>query len=458
MNKSVSKFAHLLTLFLIFLASFYRSGKIVESDVFWQTRAGLDFLNHQTLLTNDIWSYAPHAGEWIPNSWGWNAILGYAYKYSATFGLFTLGFVVSIIFFSIIISASRKIGSSWNSINHTLSVIIIFSLPILSLRPALISALAVAIVLFFIEDLLRLFTKRPIILTILFLLLNFVMINLHLSWPAYLFAGLVGVTGYLLTTSSYKKTLFTMLPLTIAAVIGITANPLEFKWLSHVLFTISSSTDLIYEWRPIWEEPIYILGLIIILVQLYPVTKFKRIRPWAFTSVAFGIMGIMAIRFLPWAFLFALPAWSFWIRSFRIKKDKYLSLPGVALAVALTTICFEASELHGMPAYLDAIKVLPPNCHLIATPLPSGAVILFRPDVKIFVDGRNDYWGKERYQIVSDFSKKPDADLLAIIKPTCALTEKNSPMSTFFRYSRSWDQVKSPSNSMEVWSLAASPQ
>lgn len=457
MNKQVAKFAQSLTIFLIFIASIYRSGKIVETDVYWQTRAGLDWLSDKTFIKNDLWSYVPN-GEWIPNSWGWNLVLAYAYRLSPDYGLFALGFVTTISFLALLVIAARKLTSSWNSINHVLAFVLMFAIPILSIRPAFISAYGMLIMLLSTHVFFRIFQTKPVIMSLIFLVFNILMINLHLAWPIFLAAAFIGWSGLLLSYLPYKKALFTIFPLGIAAILGILVNPLGHLLFSHMLMTFSSSTELIYEWKPMWNEPLYFFGLILVFAQIYPAKKFKRIRPWAFCSMALSVMGIFAIRYMPWSLLFALPAWSFWIRSFQINKDKFLSIAGIGLGIALIFISYEAVSLHGTPAYLEEIKQLPANCRLIATAQTSGAVILFRPDVKIFVDSRNEYWGKERYKLINEFMRHPNDDLLQEIEPTCAMVEKKSSVSNFFRYRRGWELKNSGTSGIEVWSFVASPQ
>lgn len=457
MNKQVAKFAQSLTIFLIFIASIYRSGKIVETDVYWQTRAGLDWLSDKTFIKNDLWSYVPN-GEWIPNSWGWNLVLAYAYRLSNDYGLFALGFVVTISFLALLVVAARRLTSSWNSINHVLAFVLMFAIPILSIRPALISAYGMLIMLLSTHAFLKAFQTRPIIMSFVFLIFNVLMINLHLAWPIFLGAAFIGWSGLLLSYLPYKKALSTILPLGIAAVIGIFISPLKQHLFSHMLMTFVSSTELIYEWKPMWNEPLYLFGLVLVFAQIRPAKKFKRIRPWAFCSMALAVMGIFAIRYMPWALLFSLPAWSFWIRSFQVKKDKFLSIAGIGLAIALIFISYEAITLHGRPSFLEDIKALPANCRLIATPQTSGAVVLFRPDVKIFVDSRNEYWGKGRYKLVNEFMKHPNDDLLTAIEPTCVMVERNSPVANYFRYHPGWEIKNSGTPSMEIWSSAALPQ
>jgi hypothetical protein len=45
---------------------------------------------------------------------------------------------------------------------------------------------------------------------------------------------------------------------------------------------------------------------------------------------------------------------------------------------------------------MDAIDSLPRGCRLFSTALVAGPVILARPDILVWFDGRADYYGQER--------------------------------------------------------------
>ena len=82
------------------------------------------------------------------------------------------------------------------------------------------------------------------------------MINLHLSWPAYLASGLCGLIAF----QRNIKILSLMIGASLA---GILVNPIGLHLFSHIFFTVNSSTPIIYEWRPVWRAPVYLFPLLL---------------------------------------------------------------------------------------------------------------------------------------------------------------------------------------------------
>ena len=67
-----------------------------------------------------------------------------------------------------------------------------------------------------------------------------------------------------------------------------------------------------------------------------------------------------------------------------------------ALLVVLVPVAVYKALPHSMPMTQDAVAALPADCHLFSTDADANAVLLLRPDVKVWIDGRTDIWGRDR--------------------------------------------------------------
>jgi len=168
-------------------------------------------------------------------------------------------------------------------------------------------------------------------------------------------------------------------------------------------------------------------------------------------------MGIFAIRFIPWALIFSTPSLAAYLSTlslsdwWQLRIKNYLNVLCIPFAFYFFYSAIAATKLHGRYEELEAINFLPKDCHLFASPLVSGAVTLYRPDVKIFIDGRNDYWGINRYLLYNQLTDNPTQKLLSENNPNCAITEKASGLSLFLRTSGHWKLSKFNSAHLEIW-------
>jgi hypothetical protein len=320
------------------------------------------------------------------------------------------------------------------------------------LRPALISAFGALLIVINVDKIRNSIERFPFITAFVFFLFNILFINFHFSWPAYLLAAMAGLL------SSVKGKKFFILA--ASAFAGILINPLGVSLFSHILFTVNESAGLIYEWNHVWDAPIYFIPIIFSLIPAYFLRNKIELQKWSYGTLVFSLMGIWAIRFAPWALLFSIPCWTAILGSIEIneKTEKpflvFIFICNIILAVIYCPRTLESIKLHGLPVYTSELILLPRNCNLLASQLDSNSVLLFRPDVKIMIDGRNDYWGKDAYI-------KINRNLLALPEPfypntNCALIENNSPLSKIFSQSPQWKKLSSENAFREIWSSPAS--
>jgi hypothetical protein len=79
----------------LLLGLFRAEASLGDSDVLWGARAGLDMLRTGHLPRHDFYSWTVPGKAWIPNSWGWNLVLGITYKAGGLTGIFVLGILLT---------------------------------------------------------------------------------------------------------------------------------------------------------------------------------------------------------------------------------------------------------------------------------------------------------------------------------------------------------------------------
>ena len=67
-----------------------------------------------------------------------------------------------------------------------------------------------------------------------------------------------------------------------------------------------------------------------------------------------------------------------------------------AVLVVLAPLGLLLGSRHAVPTTQGAVDRLPEGCRLFSGSTESAAVILTRPDVTVWIDGRADYWGRAR--------------------------------------------------------------
>src|SRR4051812_17025367 len=67
-----------------------RVESIADPNVLWETRDGLNIVSSGHLPRSDTWSWTVTGKHWVPNSWGWDVVLGAAYRLGSGTGLVVL--------------------------------------------------------------------------------------------------------------------------------------------------------------------------------------------------------------------------------------------------------------------------------------------------------------------------------------------------------------------------------
>jgi hypothetical protein len=130
---------------------------------------------------------------------------------------------------------------------------------------------------------------------------------------------------------------------------------------------------------------------------------------------AFAVFGLVAVRFTWFAAFLLSPVLARGLSHLMGSSDKRADVVGrirrgvaertsdtyvrvIALVLLLGFIPLAVSRAwpHATPLAADAVAALPADCHLFSTDVDANAVLLLRPDVKVWIDGRTDMWGRAR--------------------------------------------------------------
>jgi hypothetical protein len=99
----------------------------------------------------------------------------------------------------------------------------------------------------------------------------------------------------------------------------------------------------------------------------------------------------------------------------------------VALLVVLAPGVLLAALPLGRPAADVAVaERLPHGCRLVSDPDSAATVILVRPDVKVWVDGRADYYGRQRNLEALALLRSSSSDSPVLDQATCVILRRDS--------------------------------
>ena len=371
-----------------------------DTDILWGARSGLDILSGRGLPRADSYSWTMQGSSWTPNAWGWNVLLGTAYRAGGYVGIAILGIGVMAGIGAVLGVAIRRAGAvpAWGLLvtQLALGVFALFMYP----RAQLADYLAVlAIPLLLARALSAGGPKRTWRAGAALVALQVVWMNLHTT--ALLGPVIVAVSGggWLLARRSRNR-LPRLALLVVACGTGCLATPYGLAPLLHAKQVRDASVGLISEWRPAgFGSTEQILAVVAIAVGIVAALICWRWRAYETVGllVLFVVMTSSALRFAPLVVLTAIPPIA--SAAGRIRARRIFVSRVCALAVAILAAASIAGTGHfAQPGESnissDLVSLLPRGCRLVNDMAVGGAVILQRPDVPVFIDSRNDMYGR----------------------------------------------------------------
>lgn len=372
-----------------------------DSDVLWGTRAGRDLLRSWSIPRTDSYSWTAHGTSWYPNSWAWNAVLAGAYRVGGLTGIAVLGIVMTATVGIGLALAGRAIGAkpAWTSLvllvvgavfgvffyarAQIVDYVMIFVLP-----PLLKRAIAADR---------RSYWRSVLLIT----LVQAAWMNLHsgaLLGPVLLLAAAIGTA--LSARHMRARAIARGLGAVTFSAIACLTTPYGISGITHAEAVRSASVGLISEWQPAGVgNAAQRFGLIALALGLLAGILALRARRLA----TVGMLAVLAaatasaIRFAPMLALLAMPEFAVVAGRIRV-RDAFLRRAGALCLVIFAVACVFGLDRFAKPGdrYYDPslVSALPPGCRLLNDDDIGGEVILARPDVLVFIDSRNDLYGR----------------------------------------------------------------
>lgn len=454
-----------LVMFFMVAIAAVRAAAPEERDPYWSARAGLDTLAGVPLARPDVWSWSKPDGIWFQNSPGWNVLLGLSWQTAGFWGLFAIAFISISVLLGLGWLLARHLGATplAGLVGVLFATVIAF--PMLSARATVVvqSALLLSVWLgaTFSSNLARL---NPAVSAVIVgsagLLLSVAGNWIHLSFVV--MAPAIAVMWAVQWTTVRGIGWGRRLLLAAAGGIGLTAGVFATPYglaetLHQSAATQAACQGLIGEWATILElGPAWWLRSAAAIAILAPAVwwlwrqarsrrwrtdQVRIVAPLLTLAVPASLAGLFSIRFIGVAVLASLPiaAWeaSALIRMLLNKARSadsgllhvlhargYTEPRMWVVTLTLAAIMFLPfgcflTAMGARPPEQDLIEQLPNGCKLYATASVAGPTILTRPDVKVWMDGRADYYGRailiQNYRIMAGAEPVPDGATCVIL-------------------------------------------
>ncbi len=459
-----------------------RSGSVEERDPYWQTRAGVETLHGAPLVRPDAWSWAPVEGDFTQTSPGWNLLLGVAWEGLRFFGLFLVSAVAIGSLLLLLVVISRRLGAGPLATLVGLTAVLLIALPFLSMR-ATVAAQALFLGSIVWADWWRMRAggvSRPMgMLAVGLAAAGFSGVGswLHLSWL--LLAPTLALCWAVIWAASPRLGRARIVGFIgsggLGAVAGVLLGPYGADAWQVTRAVQAACAGLITEWLGMftpglalrWAAP----GILAILTAA--ASGAWAVRGWggrgedrrvgvvaALSVVALptALAGLVAIRFIGVSLLALAPVLAMASEELGVRLQRRLAAEPRG-AFANPRVRFWATSAHWRPvlvavlvvlspgvllmtlplarplAEMAVLKDLPRGCRLVSDPGSAGPVILLRPDVRVWTDGRADYYGRQRTVEVIEVLGSASTQWPALDAATCVMLRRhpNFPVAALAR-------------------------
>ncbi|WP_353808483.1 hypothetical protein [Agromyces sp. SYSU T00194] len=419
----------------------FRAANPTEQDQFWSARAGLDSIAGAPLARADTWSWAAD-GIWYPNSPAWNLVLAVGWDWLGFRGLLLVAFVAICGYFALGITAARALGA--RALPSLLAWV-----PVIAASSAMLSArapIAAQILMLGAVLLAWWWAARPamasrireaILVALAGLVLSLIGNWVHLSFM--LWAAVIAMVWSVVWALSPGVDLRRWVSVSCGGAVGLFLGCVLSPYgipltLERSRVVAGVGRGLITEWQPVWEigavdwRGFVLAGIAVSSASVSTWWTIGVVRsggwrsrraalavPIALIAVPATIAGIGTFRFLFVGMLMSLPlvaaAASDAVRRLRRSRggSRLLSNPrmieytsGRFWAVIVTGVCIVlllpvlvALRNDGRPDQAVLVADLPMGCRSFTDDRVAALIIITRPDVKVWIDGRADFYGRD---------------------------------------------------------------
>lgn len=474
-----------------------RAGHMEERDPYWQIRAGAENLAGLPLARPDTWSWSGVEGDWYPNSPLWNMLLAAAYQLAGFWGFFLLSSATILLLVLLIDVLGRRLGA--RRLPGLVGLLVVFAaaFPMLSAR----ATLAVQVLLLFAVYLALRAGERVtelgtgalagillVAATALSTLGNWIHLSFLLLAPV---MAVVWAIVWLLTPGLGTGRRWALI---LSGGAGWLLGPLLSPYgissgLARARAVQEACEGLLLEWRSPLSPgvPLQFPIMLVISLVLAGGSGWWLLRRWrsghpsrtlaALVTIGcpLALAGLTAIRFVGVALLVLAPVaaaaatraadlirlrlQSWPSRSgLRARLQDYSSGRTWRIVLTATLVVVSPGVVllggqHGVPAEQALVAELPSQCHLFSESGVGSAVVLLRPDVPVWMDGRADFFGREIIELGYAFYRGEAPDPVPA-GTTCVIVDRNGELTPGLRErlatSGSW-RLASSRDGYELW-------
>ena len=443
-----------------------RGAVLQETDPYWQVRAGMENLSGTPLARPDEWSWAPVDGLFRQTSPLWNDILAIAWRTSGWLGLTLAGASSIGAYLAASAVLARRLGARPLPMLFGATPLLLMALPMLSPRASLAATNLALLVVLASPHWLQVVERTRWAAAPLLVaggLVSWLGIWVHLSWL--LLGPLAGVSWVVAAArarASPGRRFTAAVAAEVGLVTGALAGPYGLTAVAYSREVARASNGLLLEWlSPITSETAArwaIPAAVALILTAYGVAWAVHHRRSASSVTSVGLLavatpaalaGVTAIRFVGLAMLFLVPLAGAWataaadriarraneapprglMRSRRARfwadGSRWTGVSIAVLAVLLPLALLSSTRMARPPAIPELADHLPAGCRLFSDPATASSVTLLRPDVRVWTDGRADYWGRRRNALALRALQDPDALSPILDRAECALLPSN---------------------------------
>ena len=419
-------------------------------DMLWGARFGEDFLSTGHLARHDTYSWTAFGKQWVPNSWAWNVLLGLSYRIAHVVGLWLLGALLALTLAYAVGRTAQWIGASplaTAAIYVPLGYLGLIAVP----RAQTVSTIAVLAICPLVRAIVGEDTRRAWRAVTITIAGQLIWMNLHSG--ALLTPVLIAACGGCLLLTQPRRPARTaatgrLVVATVATAAACLATPYGPRLIEHANDVRAASVGLIVEWDHVGVGNFSQVSALIIIVAALALAwhAWTSSRPdYAAGIVVLAAAAGFAIRFVPILAIIACPELCVVVSRLAIRPRMFKVMIGATCGLLGLIGVENARDLRevGVSVGQSLIARLPHGCRLLNDDLAGDGVVLFRQDVKVAIDGRNDLYGRKLIvRVVHLFQDKPGTDsVLDNDHVTCVLGPSDTALVKHLRHSPAWTVI-----------------
>lgn len=407
-NMMKTKAVTIIAFVFIVMSSLIRATFFPEADIFWGARNGMDILNNGIhIFQPDRWNLLTQGEEWSPNSWLWNVLLGGAYKLFGNYGFLLLTLMTNIAAYSFLWGYLQKLRIPPLTAFPVLIGCWFIMNMFMNGRSNTADFLILAAFLYWSKHSLNNWPR----LLITSFLLTVLWMNLHLTGVAavIVFPVVVYAMNY---AEELRRRVLLSISILLSALIALPLTPYGLEGLVKVSMVKNESKGLITEWSNVFFLPGANAGILFLLgVSVIAMAFIVRKKQFIYGLITLGLIYSTydTIRLTPFLLTVILGSLAFWRWEDYHLRQTWKILPAMVMGL-LTVVTLGLTVVGGMsmarvfensesmfPVSSEALDLIPENSRAAVSQDVGSAIILFRPDVLVTLDGRNDLIGADRF-------------------------------------------------------------